>query len=102
MGPGLGAAIAHRFAREGFAVGLMARSEEKLTSLKTEIEKDGGTALSISANATDPASVTSAFDQVQQKLGNPEIFVETYWQIYLQHSTAWTLELDLRPAMEKF
>lgn len=75
VGPGLGAAIARRFAREGFAVGLMARSEEKLTSIQTEIEKDGGTALSISADATDPASVTSAFDQVQQKLGNPEIFV---------------------------
>ena len=75
VGRGLGAAIAHRFAREGFAVGLMARSEEKLTSLQTEIEKDGGTALSISADATDPASVTSAFAQVQQKLGNPEIFV---------------------------
>lgn len=75
VGPGLGAAIARRFAREGFAVGLMARSEEKLTSLQTEIEKDGGTALSISADATDPASVTLAFAQVQQKLGNPEIFV---------------------------
>ncbi len=75
VGPGLGAAIAHRFAREGFAVGLMARSEEKLTSIQTEIEKNGGTALSISADATDPASVSLAFAQVQQKLGNPEIFV---------------------------
>ncbi len=33
VGPGLGATVAHRFAREGFAVGLMARSAEKLTSI---------------------------------------------------------------------
>jgi NAD(P)-dependent dehydrogenase (short-subunit alcohol dehydrogenase family) len=75
VGPGLGAAVAHRFAREGFAVALMARSEEKLTAIQTEIEKGGGTALSISADATDPASMTSAFNQVQQQLGTPEVFV---------------------------
>ncbi len=75
VGPGLGATVAHRFAREGFAVGLMARSAEKLTSIQTEIEKGGGTALSIPADATDPASVTEAFALVKQKFGNPEIFV---------------------------
>ncbi|WP_246163031.1 SDR family NAD(P)-dependent oxidoreductase [Brasilonema sennae] len=29
-------------------------------------------------------------------------FAQTYWQLYQQDSTAWTLELDLRPAVEKF
>lgn len=75
VGPGLGTAVARRFAREGFAVGLMARSEEKLTPLQTEIENGGGTALSISTDATDPASVTSAFAKVKQQLGSPEVFV---------------------------
>jgi len=75
VGPGLGAAVAHRFAREGFAVALMARSEEKLTAIQTEIQQGGGIALSISADATAPASVTSAFNQVQQQLGTPEVFV---------------------------
>lgn len=75
VGPGLGAAVARRFAGEGFAVGLMARSLEKLTPIQTEIEQGGGKALSISADATDPASVTSAFAQVKQQLGNPEVFV---------------------------
>lgn len=27
---------------------------------------------------------------------------QTYWQLYQQDATAWTLELDLRPAVEKF
>lgn len=75
VGPGLGAAVARRFASQGFTLGLMARSEEKLTPIQIEIEKDGGTALAISADATDPASVTSAFAKVKQKLGTPEVFV---------------------------
>lgn len=75
VGPGLGAAVARRFAREGFAVGVMARNEEKLTQIQTEIEKDGGNALAIPADATDPSSMTWAFSQVQQKLGTPDVFV---------------------------
>lgn len=27
---------------------------------------------------------------------------ETYWQLHLQHRTAWTHELDLRPFKEPF
>lgn len=75
VGPGLGATVARRFASEGFALGLMARSEEKLTPIQKEIEEGGGTALSIPADATDPASVSSAFAQVMQQLGPPEVFV---------------------------
>lgn len=74
VGPGLGATVARRFASEGFALGLMARSEEKLTPIQKEIEEGGGTALSIPADATDPASVSSAFAKMQQ-LGPPEVFV---------------------------
>jgi short-subunit dehydrogenase len=46
-GPGLGAAIAQRFAHEGFAVGLMARREESLSAVQEEIEGAGGTALEV-------------------------------------------------------
>ncbi len=75
VGPGLGAAVARRFAREGFAVGLMARGEDKLTPVQAEIEKGGGKALSVPADATDPASVVSAFARVREELGAPEVFV---------------------------
>jgi NAD(P)-dependent dehydrogenase (short-subunit alcohol dehydrogenase family) len=75
VGPGLGAAVARRFAREGFAVAMMAREKEKLGTVREEIEGAGGTALAVSADATDAASVASAFDQVQEKLGSPEVFV---------------------------
>ena len=32
----------------------------------------------------------------------PDAIAETYWQLHQQNSSAWTLELDLRPAVEKF
>jgi len=75
VGPGLGAAVARRFAREDFAVGLMARGEESLAAAREEVEGSGGTALSITADATDAASVASAFDRVREELGEPEVFV---------------------------
>ncbi len=74
-GPGLGAAVARRFAREGFAVALMARKEESVAGVREEIEGNGGAALYASADATDPASVEVAFGQVRDKIGDPEVFV---------------------------
>lgn len=75
VGPALGAAVARRFAREGFAVGLMARGEERLAAVREEIEDAGGTALSAPTDATDAASVASAFERVREELGDPEVFV---------------------------
>jgi NAD(P)-dependent dehydrogenase (short-subunit alcohol dehydrogenase family) len=75
VGPGLGAAIAGRFAREGIAVALMARREESLAGIRQDIEGEGGTALPISADATDPDSVAAAFGWVREELGEPEVFV---------------------------
>ncbi len=75
VGPGLGAAVARRFAREGFAVALMARNEDGLSGIRQEIEGDGAKALPVSADATDPASVEAAFGRVRSELGDPEVFV---------------------------
>src|SRR5918911_2365173 len=75
VGPGLGAAVSHRFAREGFAIGLMARNKNKLVKIQKEIESAGGIALSVSTDATDAKSVKSAFNEVHEKLGNVEVFV---------------------------
>lgn len=32
----------------------------------------------------------------------PDAIAETYWQLHAQHRTAWTHELDLRPAVERW
>ena len=75
VGPGLGTAIARRFAKEGFAVALMSRREESAAEARREIEDAGGAALIVSTDATDPASVEAAFGRVREELGNPEVFV---------------------------
>jgi NAD(P)-dependent dehydrogenase (short-subunit alcohol dehydrogenase family) len=75
VGPGLSAAVARRFAGEGFGVALMARKEENVAQIGKEIEGDGGTALPISTDATDPDSVAAAFGRIREELGDPEVFV---------------------------
>ena len=71
VGPGLGAAVARRFAGEGFAVAMMARREESLAEIRQDIEGAGGSALPVSADATDAA----AFEQARSDLGDPEVLV---------------------------
>jgi NAD(P)-dependent dehydrogenase (short-subunit alcohol dehydrogenase family) len=75
VGPGLGSSVARRFAGEGFAVALMARSEESVAGAREEIEDLGGTTLFVSTDATDPVSVASAFERVRAELGDPEVLV---------------------------
>ncbi len=75
VGPGLGRSVAERFAREHFDVVLMARSEEKLDRYVDEIEREGGRAYPVGCDATDPASVEAAFEQVRDGLGDPGVLV---------------------------
>jgi NAD(P)-dependent dehydrogenase (short-subunit alcohol dehydrogenase family) len=41
-------------------------------------------------------------DREEHTLLSPDAIAETYWQLHSQDPTAWTLELDLRPAVESF
>ena len=75
VGSGLGAAIARRFAREDYAVALMARNEGSLSGIQQEIGEEGGTAASYAADATDPGSIEQAFGQIREELGDPEVLV---------------------------
>jgi NAD(P)-dependent dehydrogenase (short-subunit alcohol dehydrogenase family) len=75
VGPGLGAAVARRFAREGYAVALLARREESFAPVAAAIEAAGGRALGVPGDATDPAAVRAAFARVRETLGTPEVLV---------------------------
>lgn len=70
-GPGMGAAIGRRFAREGFKVALAARTREKVDGLAAEIDGAKGYA----CDATDEASVKALFDAVKQDMGEPNVVV---------------------------
>ena len=41
-------------------------------------------------------------DREDHTMLSPDAIAETYWQLHSQDRTAWTLELDLRPAVESF
>ncbi|HWT25943.1 MAG TPA: SDR family NAD(P)-dependent oxidoreductase [Solirubrobacteraceae bacterium] len=72
-GPNLGMAIARRFGREGVAVGLIARNQEKLDRLVTELTGTGITAAAAAADIREPAALTAAIQTLATQLGPVEI-----------------------------
>ena len=51
--------------------------------------------------------VNSRMPELKEKVGadgmlDPDAIAEAYWQLHLQHSSAWTFEIDLRPFKESF
>jgi len=71
-GPGLGASVAARFAREGFSVGVVARKQE---TLAPAVERIGPAARAYAADTTDPAAVAKLFASVRADLGPPDVLV---------------------------
>ncbi|MGO9603074.1 MAG: SDR family NAD(P)-dependent oxidoreductase [Candidatus Binataceae bacterium] len=74
VGPGLGAALARRFAR-GYAVAINARRAEYLASLAGEIRAAGGTVLEVPADIGDRAQVEAAFKLIHERLGPPAALI---------------------------
>jgi NADP-dependent 3-hydroxy acid dehydrogenase YdfG len=74
VGAGLGAALGRRFA-EGYAVALVARSEEVTGALAKEIRAAGGVALPVKSDATDVAQVAAAYERIGKELGTPDVLV---------------------------
>jgi NAD(P)-dependent dehydrogenase (short-subunit alcohol dehydrogenase family) len=64
VGPGTGAAVARKFAKE-YNVVLMARNPENYESLVKDIESSGGKATGISTDVASTESVKKAFEQVK-------------------------------------
>ncbi|HEU4730760.1 MAG TPA: SDR family NAD(P)-dependent oxidoreductase [Kofleriaceae bacterium] len=69
-GPGLGAAVARRFAREGFAVAVVARKQSTVDPIAQAI---GGRAYA--ADTTDAGQVARLFADVRRELGAPDVLV---------------------------
>ncbi len=69
-GPGLGQAVARRYAREGYDVVLVARRREPLERLAKELASGGGTVHVISADLSDTASVPALAEQVRTQTGH--------------------------------
>ncbi|WP_193197413.1 SDR family NAD(P)-dependent oxidoreductase [Nostoc sp. MG11] len=75
MGEGNGLAIARRFAKEGFAIAMIARNQNKLQEYREQLQGSGYEVYDFVADAGDEASLKSAFVSIQEQLGNPDVLV---------------------------
>ena len=75
VGPGLGAALARKFGKEGCRVALLARSRDYLQELASQLKANGTQALPVQMDITDPVQVARGFERVRQELGLVDILV---------------------------
>ena len=71
VGPGTGAAIARRFAGDGYAVAMLARNRERLDVLEREIANSHP----YPCDVTDEAQLDSAIEAILADLGTPRVLI---------------------------
>lgn len=87
IGPQNGAAFAQRFDAAGYRIALLSRSTEFSSELAGKL-KD---ARAYACDASDPASVSSAFAQVQEQMGDVDVL------IYNAGSGSWQTVEEISP-----
>ncbi len=75
VGPGLGAALARRFAKAGMQVAVAARTPGKLDPLAAELDELGGVGKAYSCNASKDDDVETLFASVASNFGPPDLVV---------------------------
>jgi NAD(P)-dependent dehydrogenase (short-subunit alcohol dehydrogenase family) len=75
VGPTLGAALARAFADAGERVVVLARSTDRIESLAADLRADGGEAVAVGADVTDPDAVAAAFDAARTAFGSVDALV---------------------------
>jgi NAD(P)-dependent dehydrogenase (short-subunit alcohol dehydrogenase family) len=72
-GPGLGSAVARRFAREGWSVSLVALRQDVIDAGRAELEPFGAQTFGATADVSDAAAIRRAFEASVDALGLPEV-----------------------------
>lgn len=70
-GPGIGAAVARKFAAEGFRAALVGRNERALEDIARTIPD----AIVAAADAGEPASIAAAFASIRERAGDASVLV---------------------------
>lgn len=89
-GSGLGAAVARRFAKEGFSIALISRTAERVTALAETLRGEGIEARAYAADVRDHDALRAALDDAAADLGPVDV---------LQYSPLPAKEF-LRPVLE--
>ncbi|OBU87846.1 SDR family NAD(P)-dependent oxidoreductase [Chromobacterium subtsugae] len=98
-GSGLGRELALELARQGAAVVLAGRNEDKLKAVQNEIEAAGAQALSHSTDISLPHEVDGLFEAIRRRYGRLDIAVNNaaIWETGLvaeQDEAAWRRIID--------
>ncbi len=72
-GPGVGAALARRFGREGFGVGLVARNGTRLAAAALELESEGVSVAFATADARDAEGLGEALRDLAGRQGPADV-----------------------------
>ncbi len=72
---GIGRAAARAFAQKGYAVGLIARGQERLDAARAELEALGATVHTVSADVADAQAIEAAADAMAAALGPITVWV---------------------------
>jgi len=101
-GPGIGASVARRFARESLPVAVLARSQATVEQALESLAQSAAATVGVTANVTDEHALRTALDQVVDRLGPPEVLVYNaaliQWDAFgelpaRQHLDAWAVNV---------
>jgi short-subunit dehydrogenase len=74
-GPGLGSAIAHRFAAGGYRVTLVARSADRLAELARGLDDTGAEVNTAEADASQPEDLRARIAELYREQGAPGVVI---------------------------
>jgi NAD(P)-dependent dehydrogenase (short-subunit alcohol dehydrogenase family) len=89
VGPGSGGALVRKFFKEGYQVGMFARSADYIQQLERELGREN--ALAVPVDVADSKQVSQGFGRVREVFGMVDILVH-----HASHS-AWRGLLELTP-----
>ncbi len=74
-GRGIGKEVAFALAREGARVAAASRSTAEIDDVAARIHDDGGSAIAVRIDVSDPLAVRRGFERVREQFGNIDILV---------------------------
>lgn len=74
-GPGIGRSVAKRFAQEGYAIALVARTQATLSTVAESLRAEGVDIRKYQADSGDETALRAALDAAADDLGVPDVLV---------------------------